>query len=379
MSHESAPTNPEVLPPAGSHRPQGAVRALSFPCRRCGADLSCAAGTAELLCGHCGHCTPIPRSEADIEELDLDTFLQATLAADDYQTDPVAACDSCGATFTQATHARADTCPFCGAARVMDGGNHRQIRPRALLPFAVDEEQARRAFERWLSRQWFIPNRVRRFTGPERGFAPVYLPYWTFDAATTSHYRGQQGIPGRSVIRSTKGRRVSSKLTWRDVSGVVTRAFDDVLVPATTSLPRRFTRLLYLAHEIRGLLVPYDASHLAGIRAEHYHIDLKAAFEQGRSEMDRQIRAAVRFDIGSRQQRIESIETRFGDITFKHILLPVWLSTYRDGDRVFRFCINGVSGRVQGQRPVSGIKIGAFLLGIAGVVTAAIVGIDAAF
>ena len=379
MSHESASANPAVLPQTGTDRPEGATRELGFPCRRCGADLSCAPGTAELRCGHCGHCTPIPRSDADIEELDLDAYLQATLGADDYQTDHVAACDSCSATFTQTTCAHADTCPFCGAARVLDGGSNRQIRPRSLLPFAVDEDQARRAFKRWLRRQWFIPNRVRRFTGPERSFTPVYLPYWTFDAATTSFYRGQRGTPGRSVMRTAKGRRIPSKLTWRDVSGVVTYAFDDVLVLASTSLPRRFTRLLYMAHEIRGLLLPYDASYLAGIRAERYHIDLKTAFEQGRGEMDKQICAAVRFDIGGRQQRIETIKTRFDDITFKHILLPVWLSTYRDGDRVFRFCINGVSGRVQGQRAVSGIKIGVFLLGITSIVTAAIVALDAVF
>ena len=51
-------------------------------------------------------------------------------------------------------------------------------------------------------------------------------------------------------------------------------------------------------------------------------------------------------------------------MTFKHVLLPLWIAAYRYRDKTYRFIINGRSGRVYGERPYSAIKIiAAVLLG----------------
>ena len=64
-----------------------------------------------------------------------------------------------------------------------------------------------------------------------------------------------------------------------------------------------------------------------------------------------------RFDIGGDQQRIHDIDTTISDVTFKHILLPVWLAAYKYNNKTYRFVVNGRTGRVQGERPWSAIKI----------------------
>ena len=46
-----------------------------------------------------------------------------------------------------------------------------------------------------------------------------------------------------------------------------------------------------------------------------------------------------------------------GHCRFKHILLPIWLASYRYQDKVYRFLVNGQSGEVQGERPWSVWKI----------------------
>ena len=54
------------------------------------------------------------------------------------------------------------------------------------------------------------------------------------------------------------------------------------------------------------------------------------------------------------------------DVTFKHILLPVWLVAYRFRGRTYRFVVNARTGRVQGERPWSAWKIAlAVILGAA--------------
>ena len=74
--------------------------------------------------------------------------------------------------------------------------------------------------------------------------------------------------------------------------------------------------------------------------------------------MDRMIRRDVKYDIGGDDQRIGQVQTAIGDVTFKHILLPVWLAAYKYRGKTYRFVVNGRTGRVQGERPYSAWKIG---------------------
>ena len=92
--------------------------------------------------------------------------------------------------------------------------------------------------------------------------------------------------------------------------------------------------------------------------------------------MDRVIARDVRFDIGGDQQRIHDIATDISDVTFKHILLPVWLAAYRYRGKSYRFVVNGRSGRVQGERPWSAIKLAVAV--VAGLLVAAGIGYLAA-
>ena len=59
----------------------------------------------------------------------------------------------------------------------------------------------------------------------------------------------------------------------------------------------------------------------------------------------------VRFDIGGDEQRTHEVDTAVSDVTFKHILLPVWLAAYKYRGKSYRFVMNGLTGRVPGERP----------------------------
>ena len=97
---------------------------------------------------------------------------------------------------------------------------------------------------------------------------------------------------------------------------------------------------------------------------------------EARAHMDAVIARDVRMDIGGDQQRIDRIDTRMSDVTFKHVLLPVWVAAYKYSGQSYRFVVNGQTGRVQGERPYSKWK-SAFAT-IAALIVAAIVGYIAA-
>jgi hypothetical protein len=119
-------------------------------------------------------------------------------------------------------------------------------------------------------------------------------------------------------------------------------------------------------------LVGYNDSYLAGFVTESYQTQLKEGFDEAKERIRPVIETTVRADIGGDVQQIHSVNTSYNDITFKHILLPLWISAYRFEDKVYRFTVNARTGEVQGERPYSAWKIFFFVLTILAVVGGAI-------
>ena len=197
------------------------------------------------------------------------------------------------------------------------------------------------------------------------------MPFWTYDANTTSNYTGMQGIyyyvtesytdsEGRTQTRQVQRTR------WFPASGTVNNVFDDVLVVASGSLPEA------LANELEpwdiDALVPYNDSYLSGFITESYKTDLKTGFEKAKMQMQNTIKTTVMHDIGGDVQQITSLDSAYNDIMFKHILLPVWLSSYKYNDKVYRFLINARTGEVQGERPYSTMKIALAVIAVLAVI-----------
>ncbi|MHA6344554.1 TFIIB-type zinc ribbon-containing protein [Roseivivax sp. CAU 1761] len=368
---------PPPPPPGDPREPPAPVEEHRFPCPRCGADLRYAPEAGDLLCDHCGYSRPVAATgpwEGGIRELDFRAALARRLPEQDMEVTRVAGCPNCGARVEFDAGSHATECPFCATPVVADTGLNRHIKPRGALPFALTEAAARQAMTGWLGRLWFAPNGLSAYARAHRRMQGVYVPYWTFDARTVSRYRGERGrvhYERRQVVRDGKAQVVQvPRVRWRPVSGRVARAFDDVLVLASKSLPKRHTDALMPWDLSR--LEPYRPDFLAGFRAEAYAVDLETGFAEAREVMDRQIARDVRFDIGGDQQRIHRIDTEISDVTFKHVLLPVWVAAYRFRDRSYRFVVNGQTGRVEGDRPYSAWKIA--LAVIAGALLAALLG-----
>ncbi len=339
-----------------------------FPCKQCGAKLDFAPGTLTLKCPFCGSETPIPQSEDHIEELDYQEYLKKLAQEHETQEEHRVKCEKCGAETTMPPELSAGTCPFCGANLVITTQITRLLKPKSLLPFKVTQKEGFEDFRRWINRLWFAPGDLKKYAQSESKLPGIYVPYWTYDSDTTSFYRGERGDDywvtetytayenGRAVTKTRQVRRTR----WTSVSGTVWNRFDDILVMASYSLPREYADRLEpwdLAN-----LVPYADDYLSGFRAESYRVDLPSGFEIARGIMDEGIQTSIRQDIGGDHQRIDAVKTSYDKITFKHILLPVWLSAYRYRDKIYRILINARTGELQGERPYSAWKIAAVVV-----------------
>lgn len=330
-----------------------------FPCNNCGSDLRFDPGADQLACDHCGSVESIDHGPWDrtaaIEEQDFRETLRASREDVEMEEARTSHCPNCGARieFDDAVHAK--ECPYCATPVVTDTGAKRQIKPRAVVPFELSEQQARQAMNDWLGSLWFAPNGLTEYARKGRKLSGVYTPCWTFDADTKSRYTGQRGTEyttTRTVTRNGKRQtQTQTKVRWTSVSGRVARFFDDVLVVASTALPEKFRT--NLGHWDLTRLEPYLPQYLAGFRAEAYTVSLEEGFEDAREIMDRQIHRDIKFDIGGDRQRVQKVDTNVSDITFKHILVPVWLAAYKYRGNSFRFVVNGQTGQVAGERPWS--------------------------
>ena len=193
----------------------------------------------------------------------------------------------------------------------------------------------------------------------------IYLPFWTYDTQTASRYRGKRGehyyrtetytttdADGKQVRKTREVRHTR----WYSASGQVSRFFDDVLVPATQAIEEKRLSQLWPSLNV-STLKPYSAEYLAGFQAQRYEIPVKEGWERAKSMMADTIRRDVRSDIGGDEQQIHSVSTNYSQETFKHVLLPLWMATYRYGGKTYQVMINAQTGTVMGERPVAIWKV----------------------
>lgn len=334
-----------------------------FACPTCGSELRFSPGVGKLKCDHCGYEEAVGEHRGRIPELDLRAVERGGPPPSEMQAARFAQCPNCGAQVELGTDEHARECPFCATPIVTDTGIARQIKPQAQLPFLVTEAEARAAMNTWLGRLWFAPSDLVQYARAGRAMQGIYAPYWTYDAETRTTYTGQRGTvyyESRPVTVVVNGRQQTqmqqvARVVWRPVSGQVAREFDDVLVLGSTSLPKRFTDAL--APWDLSALSAYEPKFLAGFRAEGYTVPVEEGYREAKEIMNAVIQADVHRDIGGDQQQIGQLSTEVGALTFKHVLLPVWLAAYRYRGRSFRFVVNGRTGTVEGERPYSAAKI----------------------
>ncbi|HIJ80271.1 MAG TPA: hypothetical protein HPP76_01020 [Desulfuromonadales bacterium] len=336
----------------------------TFPCDSCGAKLEFAPGTLSLKCPYCGSESSVPASMDGVQELNFYEYFARASEQGESEEKQTVSCTACNAVSTVEPNISMVRCPFCGSQLTAQAKSRRLIKPGAVLPFKITRDKAAEEFRRWLSSLWFAPGELKTFATTSGGIKGMYLPYWTYDSRVTSWYTGERGEDyyvteqyeeedsnGNTVVRS----RQVTHTRWHTASGSVCNIFDDVLILAGRSLPESIIRSLE-PWDLKNL-VAYSDEYLSGFQAEAYQLDLGEGFEQAKALMDGGIRRAVEQDIGGDRQRISALRSQYDDITFKHILLPVWISAYRYRDKTFRFIVNARSGQVQGERPWSVAKI----------------------
>lgn len=349
-------------------------RTRTYPCRQCGGELMFDIESQVLECPHCGNVQDIVEDEdAEVSEQDFHAAIEALRSgAGDHRDEDVAGdrevvCQNCGGHSTFTGSLTATRCPYCATPIQRDDVHDAPARlpVDGVLPFQVDQKTSKELIEKWIKSRWFAPNEFKKYSRTG-SFSSVYAAYFTYDAFTTTRYRGQRGDHYTVTVGSGENRRTVTKTRWTPRSGVVRDSFDDLPVLANEGFERRHIQALepWPTHQAR----PFSAEYIAGHLCRTYDHDVEECFGVAKPRMEEKIRNTVRRDIGGDVQRISSMQVTYDHLSYKHLLLPMWLLTVIYQQKPFQVFINGITGEVQGQRPYSWIKIALAVIAAAVVV-----------
>ncbi len=341
-------------------------------CASCGGNTEFEPSTATLKCPFCG-------SEKEIETTRENTiehnFLQA-LEKEDHSWDEemrVFKCENCGAETLLDKDKVADFCSFCGSSHIANSEHHAGIKPALVLPFQITKEEAVEKFQVWIRKRYFAPSKLKQSYRLNK-IAGAYIPYWTFDSQTNSSFVVQIGtyyyvMETRTVVEDGKPKQVTEqvrKIRWHTESGHYNEFFDDVLVKASRNFATGLIDKIEPFH--LNELVDYKTQYLSGFLAERYSIPLKEGWNDAKGIIDQRISNGIHGQVHGDVVNIVSVATDYQAITYKHILLPLWISSFEFNNTIYRFLVNGQTGKVSGKSPVSVGKVTIAVLSLLAVI-----------
>lgn len=342
-----------------------------FPCPSCGGNMEFDPSAQALVCPYCRHKVEIEKAHDEIKEYDFNTA-EDTASQDWGSERRVIKCESCGAETVLGPNDAAQFCAFCGSSHIVKDERTAGIKPESLVAFKVTKNQALGGFSQWIKKRWFAPNALKTNAQTQR-ITGVYFPCWTYDTDTYSTYVGEAGehywVTETQWV-TQNGKRVAvqrqvQKTRWWPTSGVYSQFFDDVLVNASKQVNDGL--MSALAPFNLKELTPYESQYLSGFLAERYSVGLKDGWMKAKQVVDDTIHDGCVQQIKRHADEARNVRVRtsYSGIKFKHILLPVWVSAYTYNGKVYQYMVNGQTGEVQGQAPVSAWKVAGLIIGIA--------------
>lgn len=281
-------------------------------------------------------------------------------------------CASCGADIVCDDTTAATECPYCHNPVILGGRLAGQMRPQKVIPFRFDKEGAKEKFRAFAGRKWFVPRdfvcdaQVDKICG-------IYYPFWCTDADTTAAMTAR-------ATRVRTWRMGDYRYTETSKFHIVRKGeihFEDIVTPALKEEDREMLNgiLPYPCDSLQDFSMPY----LSGFLAKKRDIEKDAVREAVRARMT-----------GYAQTLLQNTIHGYATVTptaprlltkrmhWDYTLMPIWLLTYSRKGKTYTYAMNGYTGKVWGQLPISGKRL-ALLGAIVGVVAGLLAGLIRAF
>jgi hypothetical protein len=282
-------------------------------------------------------------------------------------------CQQCGAEVATEATQRSYVCPFCDSTYVVEFSpdlTGRQA-PEFVIGFAITPEQAQESFRKWLrSNSWFRPGDLASASVADK-LKGVYLPFWSFSMLAQSQWQAQIGEywyrTETYTTRDSKGNLVTrtrqvQETEWWPLAGRHHRYYSGFLVSGSRGLPQ--DQSLRVQPFNLPALKRYEPYFLAGWLAEEYSIAREEALAICQQVFERQEHSKIAAFLPGDTYSGLAASTEFSHVGSDLCLLPIYVLSYRYQDKVYRFLLNGQTGKLTGDKPVSARRIALLVVGV---------------
>ena len=321
-------------------------------CPGCGANLVFDPERQALYCAHCGTVESLPES-LTAKELDINSAFSSDRNWSEEEASAFE-CDNCGAKVVLQKGETATSCPFCGTAHVMKTNELLGLKPNALIPFAFGRDKAVELAKQWAKKRLYAPRKFKKNITTDN-LKGVYTPCFTFDSSTLSYYKGRIGKRHTRTVGSGKNRRTETYIVWRNIAGTYADFFDDVLVSAGQKMDQK--KLDKINPFDTNNSKEYEEKYLLGFMAYHYDCELESCWDTAKNRIDVALRNSILAQYSYDVVDYLNVSTTHSNVTYKYVMLPVYVGNYKYNKKTYNFYINGETGKVTGKYPISPLKV----------------------
>lgn len=316
-----------------------------YQCRNCGGGLKFDIPTQKLKCTHCETLVDPYSLDADADNAGADEqyFYNVT----------VFTCPHCGGEILSTETSAAEFCSFCGASTVLNSRIRRERRPNYIIPFRITKDECKIAYHKFIGRSFFAPAKLKN---PESidSFRGIYMPYWTYYITQEgpTWLKGEDSHrSGDYIITDHFDLHFTIDSYYKGLSYDASSSFYDSISQAIAPFDVKDMRAFHPA-VISGFY-----ADTADVDASVYKDDALTYANESTCDVVRKVREFSGISItmpNARTQGCEVFKTQCRQID--NTMFPVWFMSYRRGNRVAYATVNGQTGKVAADFPVSIFK-----------------------
>lgn len=321
-----------------------------YQCPNCGGRLTFDIPSQQLKCDHCStqydpYAISKEKDAEESREYDVTVFK----------------CPQCGGEILSTDNTAANFCSFCGASTILSSRVSKQLKPGYIIPFSKTKDDCKREYKKMMRHALFAPKELKDEKYID-GFRGIYMPYWTY-------YIAQQGPV---CLKGSKDHRRGDYIytDHYDITGDVNCHYKGLSYDASSSFDDSLSKAI-APYDVKNMKA-FTPSFLSGFYADTADVASDVYRNDARNiavdETYNHIMKNVRLGSVSLDSYQGNRERRLGTrvVSEDRAMFPVWFLSYRNKDRVAYATVNGQTGKVTADLPVSLFKyfIGSGILAI---------------
>ena len=327
----------------------------SFKCPCCDAALMYNGESGGMKCEYCGNhysaetLGQILGADAKTsEESKYDWEEYTERVYDDAEAELLAdyTCPSCGAEITGDATLGATVCPYCGNGTIIKKTFEGAAKPDYVIPFKIDKKKAMECFESACKKAPFLPNAFKDRRKIEE-MAGVYVPFWMFDCTADA----DMAFRAKRVKHWSTSDYNYTKTDYYKAYRTGTVSFANI--PADGSQKADDTYMEAVEPYDYSDAVDFNTAYLSGFLADRYDVTAKECEPRANERVKNSTEAMFASTVtGYNSVDTENSSVRFLDGKVRYALMPVWMLNVKYGDVMYKYAINGQTGKTVGEFPV---------------------------